>query len=299
MAGAGGSPTARRWELAARLRELRIAADVTIEQAASELMCSTAKISRMETAGRGVLPRDVRDLCRLYQVPTRVRDELITLATEARKPGWWQEFRTLDEQRATFVGLESAASECRVVEALRMPGLLQTTAFTAALLPHLRPEGELSPQWMVDTVALRRHRQERVASGDLVLHAIIDEAALRRPVGGPGVMVEQIESLISDAARPNVRLQVVPFDRGPYPGLDGQFQHLTFPPGALGDVVFVEGLLGDFLLDKEADVQRYRGVFDDIATRVALTEDDSLGWLAAVAQDWGRPRRSRRGPGGG
>jgi len=299
MAGAGGSPTARRWELAARLRELRVAADVTIEQAASELMCSTAKISRMETAGRGVLPRDVRDLCRLYRVPDDVRQELINLATEARKPGWWQEFRTLDEQRATYVGLESAASECRVVDALRIPGLLQTAAFTAAFLPMLRPEGWLSAQWVDDTAAFRLERQKRITSGDLFLHAIIDEATLRRPVGGPDVMVEQIERLISDAARPNVLLQVIPFERGPNSALDGSFQHLTFPQGTLGDVVFVEGLLGDFLLDKEADVLRYRGIFDDLATRVALSGEDSIDWLAGVARDWGRPlRRPRRAPSG-
>ena len=299
MPGPGGSPTARRWELAARLRELRTDAGVTIDQAAEELMCSTAKISRMETAGRGVLPRDVRDLCRLYRVPDTVRDELIILATEARKPGWWQRYRTLDEQIASFVGLESEASEVRTVEGLRLPGLLQTSAFIEALLPKLRPAGELSQEWLSDTAALRLVRQQRILSGDLAFHSIIDEAAVRRLVGGPELMVAQIERLMTDAARPNVTLQVIPFDRGPHAGLDGTFQHLTFPGGRIGDVVYVEGLLGDFLLDKEADVVRYRGVFDDLGTRFALPVEDTLDWLTGVADDWRRlVRRPRRASGG-
>jgi transcriptional regulator with XRE-family HTH domain len=107
---ADASPTARKWELAARLRALRTEAELTVEAAASELMCSVAKISRMETAGRGVRPRDVRDLCRLYGVDDARCDELVALAIEARRPSWWQEFRTLEEHVANFTGLEAAAS---------------------------------------------------------------------------------------------------------------------------------------------------------------------------------------------
>src|SRR4051812_502769 len=124
MAGVSASPTARRWQLAARLRALRDVAGVTVEDAARELMCSVAKISRMETAGRGVAPRDVRDLCRLYQVSDAERDELIQFANDAKKPGWWQDYRTLDETTATFIGLETAADRFQWFEGLRMPGLL-------------------------------------------------------------------------------------------------------------------------------------------------------------------------------
>src|SRR3954453_3970382 len=107
------SPTARRWQLAAQLRRLRQAAGVSVEQAAGELMCSVAKISRMETAGRGVQPRDVRDLCRLYGVSDEVREQLMQAGVEARRPGWWQEFPSLDEHASTFIGLESGASQFR------------------------------------------------------------------------------------------------------------------------------------------------------------------------------------------
>jgi len=273
------SPTARRWELAARLRALRIEAGRSIEDAAAELMCSVAKISRMETAGRGVQPRDIRDLCRLYGVSDAVRDQLMQTAADARKPGWWQEFPSLDEASTTYIGLEAAASEIFLFEALRIPGLLQTPEFSTALIPQLRPPGELTQEWIGDTVAARGKRQERVASGDISVHAIIDEAALQRPVGGPAVMIGQVGRLVAEARRPNVTLQVIPISRGPHPGLDGSFQLLNFPKGLIGDVIFVEGLLGNFLLDKQDVVDHYRTVFQDLAVRFALGVDETLDWL--------------------
>src|SRR5438067_1689607 len=111
-------------------------------------MCSPAKISRMETAGRGVLPRDVRDLGRLYQVSDEVRDELIQLANDARKPGWWQKFGSLDEVTSTFLGLEAAADAMLSFQLYRIPGLLQTPEYTKALISHLRPQGALSKEWI-------------------------------------------------------------------------------------------------------------------------------------------------------
>jgi transcriptional regulator with XRE-family HTH domain len=291
------SPTARRWELAARLRSLRVAAGVSVEEAAAELLCSVAKVSRMETAGRGVQPRDVRDLARLYKVSDDIREQLMRLAAESRKPGWWQDFRTIDEVSGTYIGLESAASECRLFEVVRMPGLLQTREFSSALIPQLRPEGELTPEWIDETVTVRGMRQERVTSGELMMHAIIDEAVVRRPVGDPEVMAAQMERLVVDAQRPNVTLQVIPFERGPHPGLEGSFQHLTFPSGFIGDLVYVEGLLGNFLLDKEAEVGHHRQVFDDLADRYALSPSDTLAWLEKVAKEWrstSRPQRRAR-----
>ena len=128
------SPTVLRWELGARLRTLRTRAELTIEDAARELMCSQAKVSRMETAGRGIQPRDVRDLCRLYAVSDAVRDELLRMAHEAKRPGWWQQYGTLDEQLATYIGLESAASAIMTLESRVFPGLLQTPDYARTLV---------------------------------------------------------------------------------------------------------------------------------------------------------------------
>jgi transcriptional regulator with XRE-family HTH domain len=284
------NPTARRWELAARLRQLRLDAGRSVDEAAAELMCSAAKISRMETAGRGVQPRDVRDLCRFYGVSDAIRDDLIQAASDARKPGWWQDFRTLDEQVATFIGLETAAEELKFFDPLRLVGLFQTPEYTTALIRNLRPTGELTEQWIAEMVAVRSKRQERMHSEHLRVHAITDEAALRRPVGGPAVMLEQIDRLLTDALLPNVTLQIVPFSVGPYPGLDGSFQHLRFPAGQLDGVVFVEGLLGNFLLDKPVDVDRYLTVFDDISSRFALPAEQTVEWLRALRAEYAAPQ---------
>jgi transcriptional regulator with XRE-family HTH domain len=282
MAPAKTNPMVRRWELAAHLRDLRVQAGRTIEEAAAELMCSVAKISRMERAGRGVQPRDVRDLCRFYAVDDATRDELMELAVEARKAGWWQDFRALDEQLLTFIALESAATEIRTFEALRVPGLFQTAEFTAAVLPQTRPPGELTPERIDETARARAHRQERVTAGDLSVRAIIDEAALRRPIGGPEVIADQVRRLLADAVRPNVELQVIPFARGPHPGIEGSFSHLSFGTARVADLVYVEGLLGNFLLDQPGDVGRYRQVFEDLGGRVALSIDETLHWLDSL-----------------
>jgi transcriptional regulator with XRE-family HTH domain len=295
--GAGPNPTVGRLVLAARLRELRIQAGKTIDDAAAELMCSVAKISRMETGGRGVQPRDIRDLCRLYGASDEVRAELNRMAGEAGATSWWQrDFRALDEQITTFIGLEAAATETRIVEGMRVPGLLQTPSFARALIRDLRPPGELTSEWIDETVASRERRQKRIESGDLRLHAILDEAALSRPVGGAEVMRQQVARLVDEAARPNVDLQVIPFERGPHPGVDGSFQHLSFGRHNIGNIVFVEGLLGNYLLDKGDDVARYQVVFDDLSTRFALDPDATTRWLKALHGRSGTAGRGRRRP---
>jgi transcriptional regulator with XRE-family HTH domain len=279
---AGSNPTVSRLELAARLRELRQEAGKSLEDAAAELMCSVAKISRMETGGRGVQPRDVRDLCRLYDVAIEVRNELMEMVAQARSPSWWQrDFRNLDDQTTTFIGLEDAAVELRIFDGLRIPGLLQTSDFTRSLLRDLRPPGELETQWIEDTVAARERRQKRIESGALHLHAIIDEATLRRPVGGPQVMSEQILRLLMEVSRPNVTLQVIPFSQGAHPGMEGSFHHLTFGR-RIHNMVYVEGLLGNFILDKGDEVEHYRIVFDDLGQRFALDVSESRRWLESL-----------------
>jgi transcriptional regulator with XRE-family HTH domain len=297
VAASSPNPTVSRLELAARLRELRIQADKSIDDAAAELMCSVAKISRMETGGRGVQPRDIRDLCRLYGVSSDVQDELTRLAGDARKTGWWQrDFRTLDEPTTTLIGLETGATEVRIYDAMRVPGLLQTPEFTRAFIPALRPPGELTPQWINDTVAVRERRQQRVQSGELRLHAIVDEAALSRPVGGedaPAIMRHQLERLIEDAGRPNVRIQVIPFDVGPHPGLEVSFQHMAL--SRIDAHVYVDGgFMGNFLVDKSEEVVHYRTIFDDLSARVALDEDTTVGWLRARLAALGSATQNNR-----
>lgn len=296
--GSGPNPTVGRLVLAARLRELRLRAGKSVDDAAAELMCSVAKISRMETGGRGVQPRDIRDLCRFYGASDEVRGELNRMVEEARSAGWWQQdFRALDEQITTFIGLEAAATVIRTFEALRMPGLLQTPEFAHTWIPAMRPPGELTAEWIAETVAVRERRQKRVESGELQLHAIIDEAVLRRPVGGWDLMGRQVARLLDEAQRENVVLQLIPFGKGPHPGLDGSFQHMTFGRHRIDDIVFVEGLLGNFLLDKGPEVAHYREIFDDLSSRFALDAAETITSLRAFQEGLGKPAgRSRRRP---
>jgi transcriptional regulator with XRE-family HTH domain len=280
MVGSSPNPTVRRVELAARLRRLRIAAGRSVEDAARELMCSPAKISRMETGGRGVQPRDVRDLCRFYGVPDDVRDELMQFAIEARRPGWWHDLRTFDEQTMTYVGLEQAAETCLAFQLVIIPGLFQTPEYTRAMLAHARRSGELRPDWIEETAAARVERQKRVHSGEFTVHAILDEAALRRPVGDAQIMRTQLDRLLEDSARPNVTIQVIPFDRGVHPGVDGPFLLLSFRDNTPGDVAYLENLIGNVFNEKPTEVDRYRHTFATLSDQFALTPPGSVKWLA-------------------
>ena len=279
MATAPSSPTARRWELAARLRQLRVEAGKSIEEAAAELMCSAAKISRMETGGRGVLPRDVRDLCRLYGVADETRDNLIKLAAESKKPGWWQDFRTLPEMVATYVGLEAAASVERTLETRVVPGLLATTDYARLLLTGLRPLEQRVPGEVDDLLVSRERRQLRLLDGSLEYSAILDQAVLARDFGAPAVMLDQVDHLLEVAEWPNVSVRVVPFGSPPYAGIDGSFIYLGFDNPAISDVIYVEGMLGNYILDRPSDVDRYVVAYQDTLDRVTLSPGETVTWL--------------------
>lgn len=271
------SPTVLRWELAGRLRALRTAAGKTVDEAARELMCSAAKISRLETGGRGIQARDVRDLCRYYAVPDSERDRLIQMAQDARRPGWWQDYRSLDEQTATFIGLETAASVAKILEARAIPGLLQTDSYTRHLL-----DGILVPAASADEIddmtTIRRRRRQRLVNGEISFSVIMDEVTILRDFGRPDIMAEQVDRIIADSRLENVSIQIVPFNAAPYPGIEGSFQYLGFPDRAVTDLIFVEGLLGKFIIDREVDVARYLSAFE-ASTFEAFSPVETRDWL--------------------
>ncbi len=273
------NPTAGRLILAARLRRLRLQAGKTPEDAARELMGSTSKISRLETGERAAVARDVRDLGRFYGASEDEIAELQGLAVEARRRGWWADFSVQDDQAATFLGLESASIHLDALETLRVPGLLQTSEVTRALLSRVRPAGELTERFIEDQVAVRQKRQERLISGELSFHAIVDEAMFWRPLGD-GVIAAQIVRILELIQLPNLTLQVVPFTAGPYPGLDGTFQILKYPANfGLAPMVYVEGLFGNFIVDNTVQVEHYGTVFQSVLTESALGPVESTAWL--------------------
>ncbi|WP_188116174.1 helix-turn-helix domain-containing protein [Salinispora cortesiana] len=244
--------------LGAQLRRLREARGVTREGAGWEIRASESKISRMELGRVGFKERDVADLLTLYGItdPTE-RESLLHLARDANSPGWWHRYGdVLPSWFQAYLGLEAAAALIRTYELQFVPGLLQTEDYARAvvLLGHSRAAAaEIDRR-----VTLRMRRQEVLHGEDPPqLWAVVDEAALRRPIGGVAVMRQQLSALIEATRLPNVRLQVVPFAAGGHAAAGGAFSILRFGDQELPDVVYIEQLTSALYLDKREDLEFY------------------------------------------
>ncbi len=263
-----GGPTVHRMLVGAQLRRLRTERGISREQAGEAIRASEWKIHRLENGQVSFKDRDITDLLRYYGVtdPDAV-EALLAMAREANEPGWWQPYNDLLPQwfRA-YVDLESAAALIRTYEGQLVPGLLQTEDYTRAVLQgaHLdEPEEEVERR-----VALRMARQALLTRADGPrLWAVVDEAALRRPVGGREVMRAQLERLVEATKLPNVTLQVLPFGAGAHPAMVGAFSVLRFGDEDLPDVVYVEHLTNALYLDKRDDVDQYLHVMESICVR--------------------------------
>jgi transcriptional regulator with XRE-family HTH domain len=254
----GSSPTLRKRRLVSELRRLREAADLTIEDVAGRLECSASKISRIETGRVGVTPRDVRDMLSAYGADRSTLDELVQLARDARRRAWWDEFGDVAPGR--YVGFEADAEEVRTYQGLMVPGLLQSEDYTRALIRAVLPDA--TPAEVDRRVELRKARQALLADGDpLRLHAVVDEAALRRLVGGPQVMAEQLRRLNEVGEQPNITLQVASFEAGGHAAMDGPFVILSFPEQSDPAVVYIESPKGDVYWEEPSDVARYSDLF--------------------------------------
>jgi transcriptional regulator with XRE-family HTH domain len=278
------SPTVRRRRLALELRRLREAAKLTCEEVADHLECSASKISRVETGRVSVSPRDVRDMLELYGVPVAQRESLVQLARDSRQKGWWHAFSdTMQPQFATYVGLESAASEIRIYEVSLIPELLQTEDYARAVI---RSGMMSSPSDDIDRqVALRMARQPAITRDDPPkVWAVLDEAALRRQVGGPGLMRLQLEHLLAQAALPNVAVQVIPFGGGAHPAMGRPFIILVFPERVDTDVVYLEDLTSALYVEDVAEVDRYNVFFNHLRA-TALSFDDSSALITSVLKE--------------
>jgi transcriptional regulator with XRE-family HTH domain len=255
-------PTVRRMLVGARLRRLRTDIGLSREEAAEAIRASAWKIHRLENGQVGFKQRDLVDLLERYGVtdPDEI-DELLTLAREANVPGWWQHYGdVLPQWFRTYVDLESAATLIRTYEGMFVPGLLQTDDYMRAVIrdTSLEASEELGRR-----VRLRMARQTMLTREHPPrLWAVVDEAALRRPVGGREVMRGQLERLIDATKLPNVTLQVLPFGAGAHPAMVGAFSILRFADRELPDVVYLEHLTNAVYLDKRAEVERYLDVME-------------------------------------
>ncbi|HEY4569335.1 MAG TPA: helix-turn-helix transcriptional regulator [Kribbella sp.] len=261
--GAQSGPTALRIILGAHLRRMREAAGISRSDAGWEIRSSESKVSRMELGRVGFKERDVSDLLTLYGLDDgEERERLLALAREANNPGWWHRYGdVLPSWFHSYLGLEAAAAMIRTYELQFVPGLLQTEDYVRAVVQLGRG---LIPAEEVDRrVALRVNRQSILEKANPVrLWAVVDESALRRPIGGVKAMVQQLEHLMEMAQLPNVTLQVMPFKTGGHAATGGAYSILRFPEQDLPDIVYIEHLTSALYLDKLEDLDQYTATME-------------------------------------
>jgi hypothetical protein len=262
-------PAVRRRKLGAELRALR-----------------ASTVSRIETGTSGVKPADVRSLLDAYGVTDpHLRDLLLVLSGSGDGDGrhhWWHAYRgVLPPTYRDFISLESQASAMRTLETTVVPGLLQTPeyarAVTAAAL-------EGASEERLDALVEVRLARQHVLRADppLELSAVLDEAVLRREVGGPGVMSRQLERLVEAARLPQVRLRVLPFSAGAHIGVTGPFVIFSFSRTSDLDVVVLDHLTSSHYLERKEDLRAYSEAFDALSNH-ALSPEDSLDFIAGTA----------------
>lgn len=265
-------PTAARLRLGAQLRQLRAAAGLTRAEAAARIRASAPKISRMELGRTGVKQRDLGDLLDLYGLTGGPRrTDLLTLARQASTPGWWTQYRdAVPPWFDHYLGLEQAAGLIQAYDMQFIPGLLQTEEYARAVF---RLAGHLSERQVEQRVRLRLERQRILQRSDPPrLWVILDEAVLRRPVGGAEVMRAQLRQLDEAAERRYVTIQVLPLRAGCQPAYGRPFSVLRFPGGDIPDVVYLELLDRALYLSKPGDL----GYYGDVLAHLAAEADPPI-----------------------
>jgi transcriptional regulator with XRE-family HTH domain len=285
-------PVVPRRRLGAELRTLREHAGLTLEEVAQGLECSVSKVSRLET-GQGIpYRRDVRDLLDRYGITDQAhRDRLMRWVRDGNRQGWWDDFvlapdpenPLLPDNLSRYVALEQDASEVRSFEAIVLHGLLQTEDYARALLNTLSTADKEATDRLVE-LRMRRQRRLRADEDPLIVHTVLDEAVLYRPVGGPKVMRGQLKRLLADSQRPNITLQILPFSIGAHRSVSGSFVMLAFADTDDNDLVYIEGHVGDLYLEKERDVEVYEQIFDVLVGQ-CLSVEQSAALVAQRLQD--------------
>jgi transcriptional regulator with XRE-family HTH domain len=258
-----GGPTVLRIVLGSQLRRLRERRQITCEEAGDAIRASHSKISRMELGRVRFRRRDVADLLKLYGVVGEQETaSMLALADRANEPGWWHSYSDiLPGWFEVYIGLEEAASRIRSYEVQFVPGLLQTEDYARAVTLLGHPD---APGHEVERRVGLRMRRQSLLTGEEAPHfwAVVDEAVLRRPLGGVPVMRDQLRHLIEMTELPNVTLQMVPFDLGGHAAAGGPFSILRFAERDLPDVVYLEQLTSALYLDKRDDVDHYLAVME-------------------------------------
>jgi hypothetical protein len=253
---------------------------MTIDDVAHVLECSDSKVSRIETGQVSASPRDVRDLLECYGVDPEHREELVEFARAARKKGWWEAYS--DTLAVPLVGLEVAAQRILGYEAMVVHGLLQTEDYARAQIRAHAPD--ISAEKVQRRVEFRMARQGLLTrETPPELEFILEECALRRPVGGRAVMLAQLQHLTEVATLPPVTLQVLALGVGEHAAMTGAFSVYHFADETDPDVVLLEHASSDLYLESPNQVERYHSAFDRLRA-AAMSSDQSVSFLKKLVR---------------
>ncbi|GAB3969110.1 helix-turn-helix transcriptional regulator [Plantactinospora veratri] len=277
------SPTIRARRLRRELRRLREAAGLTAESVAAELGWHRSKMIRVELGHSRITQQNVQDLLRIYQASTEDTEALSALARQARLKGWWNAYG--DVLPDDYVGFEAEASSISTFESLYVPGLLQTEEYARAIV--LAGRSTADPDEVDRRIAARSARKALLSrDAPPKLWIVLDEAAVRRVVGGPDVMRAQVARLIEACARPTIEIQILPFTAGAHAAMGGPFTILDYDDPVLDPtIVYVDNDATTALLEEEEQVARHRLMFDHLRAK-ALDPDKTCDFLAGVADGY-------------
>jgi hypothetical protein len=276
------SPTVRGRRLIREIERLRHDSGLlSMEAAAKQLGWSTSKLYRLENGRSKIGTDDLQDMLDLYGVRSPQREALIQLGRDARRRGWWTAYS--DIFTGSFIAMEAEASSIRI-NAHVIPGILQIPGYACEVIRRTRPA--ISAEDVERRVTARTARQDALFTRlePPQVHVILDEAVLRRQVGGPAVMAAQLAGLAEAADRAEVVMQVLPFMAGATAGMDGHFVILAFPDPEDPPVAYVEGLMGDVYVEAAEDVDRFSLAWTALATR-ALDPAESAAMIRSIAKE--------------
>lgn len=280
------NPAARRRELASRLRQLRVERGLTVEEVANQLLCSPPKISRVETGARPANMRDIRDLASVYHLSNDEMQFLMSLAREARQPGWWEQY--YDPTLSQYVGLEQEATSIISFSRYSVPALLQTREYARAILENSARRYDRDKIDGQAGVLIRR--QELLKQPSLRYTAFLDEAVLHRQVGGAERMYAQLEKLSNILTNSGLAVHILPFTAGIYSVVESNFQFLEFddiaqqPP-----LLFIEGAFGNGTLNRPNEIEVLRRESENLR-QIALSTRQSADLITSIMSTYGRWR---------
>ncbi len=282
-----GSPTVRRRRLAAELREIRESKGKSGDAVAAALRWSPSKISRYELARTGLKPREVERLLDYYEITGSRRALLVSLAEDAARKGWWEEFAdVISADYQQFIGLEHEASSIAIWHVEVVTGLLQTEAYARHIISSYNQVERVAPGMIERLVKIRMQRQRVLTrESPTQVSVVLDESVLKRRVGDDLVMYEQLQRLVREADRPNVTLQILPL-AAQHTVFGESFVLFRFGPdnnAMLQDVVSTEHLQNDFSVEGERETYLHRLAFQLLASS-ALDPASSRALILETAE---------------